>query len=219
MMGSKYLANLARGLGLQPNVESYLDQQLASPHRHYHTIHHLGLMENYLHRRLFVEGDYSDEQFARRHWRNWLLAILFHDIVYDPTASDNEELSALEMKLRIGNMKRVNIDLIERMILATKGHEFKTGWPLSDQDRAVNQFLAADLSILWSPLPTYQWYARGVRKEYAHVPNELYRKGRADVLEKLVNGLSEHLQVRDLPALTANVAWEKDMLESGKLDV
>lgn len=218
MRAPAYLLRLGDSLGLQPNVTSYLVQEMTSPHRHYHTVHHLALMERHLHDQ--CETTYSNREFGRKHWRDWLLATLFHDIVYDPTASDNEEVSAMEMKLRIGNMERVNIELIERMILATKTHAFVTGWPQTDEDRAVNWFLRADLSILWSPLRTYQWYAHGVRKEYGHVPNELYRKGRAAVLEKLKDEIDKApIEDDEYRQMLDNMLWESDALLGGLLDV
>ena len=90
-----------------------------------------------------------------------------------------------------------------------------------------NLFIGADLSILWSQPQTYRWYARGVRAEYAHVPNDQYRIGRAAVLDSLepqahrfaVMFQDNRDAVPSFMRLDNNINWEKKALIEGTLDV
>lgn len=179
----KFLARMFDDLHLDNGTRSYIAQQLASPHRHYHTAHHLSLMMRHLAHTFDTYALGTDERlFALHQWDSWVIATLFHDIVYDPLRSDNEEQSAFEMRMRMP--PNPSIDLAEKMILATRSHKLLSG--NDEESRAINYFLRADLSILWSFNPhTYEWYARGVRKEYSHVPNADYRIGLAKLITKL----------------------------------
>jgi predicted metal-dependent HD superfamily phosphohydrolase len=68
------------------------------------------------------------------------------------------------------------IELVERMILATKRHE------RGDLPQEALAFLDADLSILGTDRERYDEYVRQVRKEYAHVPDDAFRTGRNAIL-------------------------------------
>jgi predicted metal-dependent HD superfamily phosphohydrolase len=48
------------------------------------------------------------------------------------------------------------------------------------------QLADADLNVLTRPWPQYLSYVDAVRAEYAHVPEDLWRAGRAAVLEGLL---------------------------------
>lgn len=46
--------------------------------------------------------------------------------------------------------------------------EHKLFVPTTPREAAIQQFLRADLMILWSDEARYRWYAEGIREEYAH---------------------------------------------------
>lgn len=102
-------------------------------------------------------------------------AIWWHDVVYDPTRSDNEECSAL---LAEQNLPPDLQSDVGRLIRLTKSHDVKP----SDHLGAI--MISIDLSILGSDAPTYNAYAAAIRREYSHVPDNAYRAGRASVLER-----------------------------------
>lgn len=149
----------------------------AESHRRYHTLEHLA----YMLRVVDEHGDLTDDAVAVR------LATWFHDAVYDPTANDNEERSArLAMTaLRRLDVPTARIEEVVRLIRLTAGHA------VSDGDRNGGLLADADLAILADSAERYAAYARAVREEYAFVPQELFRAGRAAVLQHLL----------DLPAL------------------
>lgn len=204
-------------VGLNDATRAFIIEAHTAPSRHYHGLGHLALMLN-----CFPEisgPEYSDRVSLLNHMRNWVLATLFHDIIYDPTRSDNEENSAMEAKMRLAKSASYDLDLVIEMILATRSHVFpeRKGKP---RDSAIEIFLRADLGILWHPDPhVYRWYARGIRKEYAHVPNDQYRIGRTAVLERLANEIQPNLPRENITCMTANFDWEYKSLLAGELDV
>jgi predicted metal-dependent HD superfamily phosphohydrolase len=111
-----------------------------------------------------------------------LHAALWHDAIYDPKAADNEERSAEACAAHLretGTSEEIILRAVA-LILSTKKH-----LPLDDQPDAL-ALLDADLWILGASERVYDRYARLIRQEYAHVPEDAYRKGRAAVLGKFL---------------------------------
>lgn len=100
-------------------------------------------------------------------------AIWWHDVVYDATRSDNEELSAqlAERHVRADISQEVG-----RLIRLTKTHAIRS------DDRLGAILISIDLSILGAEPARYDAYAAAIRQEFIHVPEPDYRAGRAKVL-------------------------------------
>lgn len=144
-----------------------IETKHSSKKRHYHTLQHL---ENLLHQLTTVKSDIS-------HWNTVLFTLFYHDIVYNPLKSDNEEKSA-EFAERSMLQMSVPSNIIENckaQIVATRQH-------LDSPDQDTNYFLDADLSVLGQDWATYSAYYNNVRKEYAIYPDMLYKPGRKKVL-------------------------------------
>ncbi|MFI5840442.1 metal-dependent phosphohydrolase [Catenuloplanes sp. NPDC051500] len=126
------------------------------------------------------------------------LAVWFHDAIYDPASSGNEEASALlaESELAALGVAAGKRAEVARLVRLTAGHA------VADGDLNGALLCDADLEVLSRPAAEYQTYTEGVRREYAHVPDEFFRLGRAAVLRNLL----------DLPALFRNpelaARWE-----------
>jgi predicted metal-dependent HD superfamily phosphohydrolase len=115
-------------------------------------------------------------------WDAMIFALVYHDFVYDPLQSDNEDKSAAVARERLTEFK-IPDDLIEKVcsiILKTKGHSIS-------EDPDTNIFLDADLSILGADPETYRNYCEQIRGEYKLVPDFLYNRGRRRVLENFLN--------------------------------
>ena len=186
-------------LALPAEARCMVRSRYSEPHRHYHTLRHIELMLG----EIPLDALFANEMIA---------ATLYHDVIYDPARADNEEASlALFHSAAASRAWKPPLDeaLVSEMILATKGHHFFEGsGPRVD---AVNTLLKADLSILWHPdRQVYAWYAAGVRREYAFVPEDRFRQVRARIVEGLCADLLQSGQL-DPPAagtLRRNVAWE-----------
>lgn len=144
----------------------------AEPHRRYHDLRHLDTVL----RHVDDLAGYARDPDAVR------LAAWFHDAVYDPAASDNEERSAevAERELAALSVDAGRVAEVVRLVLLTADH---TPDP-SDADGAV--LCDADLSVLASPPELYDGYAAAVREEYAHVPDDAFAAGRSAVLLSLL---------------------------------
>lgn len=110
------------------------------------------------------------------------MAIWFHDLIYDPTRRDNEHQSArfAAELLRKWRSAPERIARVADLILATDGHQ-----PRNDHPDQL-WFLDFDLSILGSDPARYDQYAQQIRQEYQIVPDEAYRQGRRQVIERLL---------------------------------
>lgn len=155
------------------------------------------------------DGPFRAELFA---------AIVFHDIVYEADREDNEERSA--KKARDWLTGEVDIDLVAMAILASKTHRLGDYAADDGHQATILFFLRLDLAALWTEKrPLYETYAQGIRKEYAHAPNEVFRAGRAAVLGRLYDEIRPHMREQEGRYLGRNFEWEREALAQGKLDL
>lgn len=141
------------------------------PHRGYHDLAHLDEVL----RHVDALADEADDVHAVR------LAAWFHDAVYDPAATDNEEASAWLATRTLAEL-RVPDDVVARvadLVRLTAHHE-----PGDDRDGAV--LCDADLAVLAADGPRYTAYVDGVRTEYKHLDDAAFAQGRAAVLRALL---------------------------------
>lgn len=149
-----------------------LVRRYREPHRRYHTVDHLAAM-------LTVIDDLAadaDDVDAVRY------AAFFHDAVYAVDRPDNEEASAqlAETMLPALGLNTDAVAEIARLVRLTAGHH------PDPADRNGGVLCDADLAILAADETGYAAYTAAVRAEYAHVPEELFRAGRAAVLQGLI---------------------------------
>lgn len=107
-----------------------------------------------------------------------VLAIFYHDIIYDPKSSTNEEDSAEYFRDHAKQMA-LHHDLIEdvrRLILITKNHSKATR---PDEQLMVD----IDRAILAASSSRYFEYSGAIWQEYRHVDWEVYKAGRIAFLE------------------------------------
>jgi predicted metal-dependent HD superfamily phosphohydrolase len=138
----------------------------SAPNRHYHNLRHI---EDCLDVLPDVHG------LSTRDRDILTQAIWWHDVVYDPTRSDNEELSARLAEQYVAAELR---DDVGRLIRLTRTHRVESG------DRLGAILISIDLSILGAEPSRYDAYAAAIRKEFAHVPDGDYRAGRSAVLRR-----------------------------------
>lgn len=141
------------------------------PHRAYHGLAHL---EHCL-EQLDAHRDVSESADEVE------LALWFHDAIYRPTASDNEEQSADWARSAIRSAG-LSADLGQRvaaLIMAT----LHDAVPETADGRLI---VDVDLSILGSPPEAYDRYEDDVRREYRWVPGFIFRKKRRAILESFL---------------------------------
>lgn len=163
----------------EPGVVDFELQSLltayAGPDRHYHDQRHIAalLKQSRDHRPALADAVAVD------------LAIIYHDAVYEPSRSDNETQSAELARRSLAGLAMPEdvIAKVARYIEATKHGEATTP-PGADSD--LDLLLDLDLSILAAAPADYDAYAAAIRREYAIYPDIQYRRGRADVLGRML---------------------------------
>ena len=191
--GSKRAALLARWDASCPttadaaawhDVGEQLDQRWREPHRTYHTAFHLASALDALDLLLAdaAEAEAGAPIANDVAWRA-RIALWFHDAVHDgSTPADEEASAALVHDLLTPIVGAADREEIARLVLVTADHAPEPA------DLAGCLVSDADLSILGAPSAAYTRYTHQVRAEYAHIPDDLFRPGRAQVLRALLAG-------------------------------
>jgi predicted metal-dependent HD superfamily phosphohydrolase len=187
----------ARVLG-GANGPGDLVARYAEPHRGYHNADHV----------LAVVRD-VDQLAADRTAREravLTLAALAHDVVYDGEPGEDERRSAEWVRDRLAGLPEA--DEVADLVLATADH--------ASDDPLTCLLLDADLAVLGSDPAGYERYRTAVRAEYAHVPEDAWRVGRAAVLRSLAGRdplyVTPHARERWEDRAKANLAAELSSL-------
>ena len=157
-------------------VFSGIAERYSEPCRYYHTLQHisdcLDELDAYT-----SQATVPDTQLIET-------AIWFHDIIYDPTVSDNEEQSIELFKSFVTLQPRSNfpdiitkefVDQVSQLIMATKTHVGNT--------ESEKILLDIDLSILGKSPEEFKRYDDSIRREYAWVPEGIYTENRKRVMQ------------------------------------
>jgi predicted metal-dependent HD superfamily phosphohydrolase len=144
----------------------------AEPQRRYHTTSHLLAVLDHVEEL----AHYCAEPDAVR------LAAWFHDAVYHPERSENEERSArlAERALPEAGVTAARTAEVARLVRLTVTHDPAPG------DTNGEVLSDADLAVLAGPPQAYATYAAAIRQEYGFVPHDAFREGRAAVLRQLL---------------------------------
>ena len=146
------------------------------PQRAYHTLNHI--------EQLLVQLENINHILSEPHII--ALALYYHDVIYDPTRSDNELRSAeFATDTLSPYLSPEQYQQIHALIMMTANHQLDT---LVDNDKYNDAayLLDMDLSILGAPWTAYEQYAKAIRQEYKHVAADNYRDGRTAVLQGLL---------------------------------
>ncbi|GAB3077320.1 HD domain-containing protein [Pedococcus soli] len=171
-----------------------LMRRWTEPHRGYHDTRHLvevfWALED-----LEEGGETTSREGVLGRLAGW-----FHDAVYDPSApaganeADSADLAVRD--LRALGLPSDDVDTVRDLVLATVGHDLRDGGlPAAFHD--------ADLWILGSGDERYDDYTAQVRAEYAAVPDDAFRAGRAAILRPFLERESIYA------TQTARHLWEE----------
>ena len=169
-------------LGAQDNpkrgrtIDGTYDELLAAytaPDRHYHNLGHIndGLEKLDEVRHLLEDPDAVE------------MAWWWHDFVYNTASRTNEYESALAADLILFELgvKTARRNKMVWLIMPTKHDRIPTG---NDQRYMVD----IDLASLGTVPEVFDQNTANIRKEYAWVPDDDFRTGRADFFRKMLEG-------------------------------
>lgn len=153
-------AFLGAGLKLPDGVFEALAERYSEPTRAYHTLQHIAEGIEHLKTVRYVPPEIP-------------IAWWFHDAIYDPRRTDNEERSAAWAAAVLGATPLAG--KVKNAILATKPGAVVL-------DPGARLLVDVDLAILAAPEPRYSEYEAQVRREYAFIAEAAYRVERQKVL-------------------------------------
>jgi len=140
-------------------------------HRSYHNLNHLN--------DLISQINENKSNFSEKEYEKLMLVAIFHDIVYDPSSSTNEEDSA--NFLMECSVDKNNIDIldVEKMILDTKTH--------TSSNKLSEAFNSYDMNIVERDFEQLLEWENGISEEFSVYPKEQYKEGRLKFLESLLD--------------------------------
>ncbi|MFO1484158.1 MAG: hypothetical protein U1F71_12440 [Verrucomicrobiaceae bacterium] len=150
----------------------------SEPQRAYHTLQHLDECLRFF-EEIKAAGLMSRPDLVE-------MALWFHDVVYDPKGSDNEERSAGLALQALGDGETAHE--VARLIMLTKSHTSGDG---SDDAWIID----IDLAILGQPWERVLEYEGQIRQEYSWVPEEVYREKRVEILRGFLDRKQLYLTV------------------------
>ena len=175
-----YLHLSAINSDVTPKKSQILWQEIAVRYderqRAYHNAQHI--------QQLFSQFEQVKHQLSEPHII--ALAIYYHDVIYEPTRSDNELKSAeFAVEILEPYLNAEQCQYIYALIMMTASHQLNNEMG-SDKNSDAAYLLDMDLSVLGMPYSEYEQYAKAVREEYVHVTDKNYQKGRTHVLNQLL---------------------------------
>lgn len=134
------------------------------------------------------------------------LALWFHDAVYDPRRSDNEDQSAQWAQQFLHNSGS-DAALTERVTALVRVTDHRRT-PQSEDERWI---VDIDLTILGSATDVYARYEEAIRQEYAWVPLDVYQAKRSEVLRSFLGReriyATDYFHTRLDEQARRNLAW------------
>lgn len=161
----------ALGVPAPPQVLEQLLRHYRQPHRHYHTLQHLGECLRLLEPALGLALHAGEVQ----------LALWFHDAVYEPRARDNEARSA-DWAVSVLHRQGVAPEVSSRV----HGLIMATCHAAVPREPDAQLLVDADLGILAAAPARFAQYQAQVRAEYQWVDAALYQVRRREVLQGFV---------------------------------
>ena len=153
-------------------IHQYLIDAYSEPQRVYHTLHHI--------RQCLSQFDKISPQLQNSDALE--LAIWFHDVIYQPGAADNEQLSAdLFMEMTSGLFEEALRSTVSQHIMATLHRG-------ADTDNADTKYMVdIDLSSFGLPWPEFLRDSNYLREEMGRLSDEVFYQKQFDFQRNLLD--------------------------------
>lgn len=207
---------------IKPEIMHSIIQRYSAPNRTYHNFSHIEAML-----------DIGQKKYQRIMQNDLYLAILFHDIVYDPLSKTNEFDSCVifmdYIDAEMIDPKCCDVDRVQELIMATKYHDY------FGDDAQIKAIIDLDLySLRYGTLGEIMLNERKIFKEFQEFNSIDYRAGRIDFLNsfaerEILTNTIEEVQANKIRGLASTVssmqynigvyAGSFDPLHVGHLDI
>ena len=196
--------------------------------RKYHTLMHL--MEMFCYLDLVFQSKSLVKESRPGCYEVLIMATFFHDVIYDPKSSVNEDDSAklyldFVSDIQMAGIPEQNYSLqsiksfhesVFQYIIATKHHLLPKDFV---NDYYLKLFLDIDMSVLAKNYNAYLSYACCIREEYIHVDHDTYCSKRSEILTAFLSAgdifhtdeIKQWLESR----ARSNIQLEINMLKKG----
>ena len=138
--------------------------------RYYHTMQHISEMFELSHRCIK----------ANENTLLLYIAIFFHDVIYNPLSTTNEEDSVKDFESYEFKIPENQSKIIKDLIMVTKHHR-------TDGSHLQNLMVDLDLAVLGSDITRFNEYERQIRNEYSSYLDDEYNAGRIEFLKKILS--------------------------------
>jgi predicted metal-dependent HD superfamily phosphohydrolase len=163
------LQSLLNKWKIKADINVILDMWNES-HRKYHSLDHLNELITYIN---------ESKVESEKEYEKLILTSIFHDVIYDPIRSDNEERSS-DFFLSLCQEKNSSILEISQAILDTKSHV--------STNALSEKFNKLDMCIVEKDFDTLLKWEEGIFSEFSpHSGIERYKEGRLAFLESLLD--------------------------------
>ena len=169
---------------ISPEIITELPKRWSERHRHYHALHHLiQILQDIEKSAWFTELSLVDKHAL-------LLAAFFHDIIYDPKRTDNEDKS-IEYFLNSYISRDIKLMYVVRNLIEVTKYRKR---PFGKLEKI---FWEADNAGFRKGFSHLMKNEKLLQKEFAHVPREKYKKGKIEFIKSNI-GLFGHKVDKDL---------------------
>ncbi len=188
----------------ESKIWNIIEEKYCETGRYYHTLKHINSL-------LELSRQYSE---IITNIVQVDLAIIFHDIIYNPQSGTNESDSAVLFEnLLSPYVDKQLITAVSEYIILTKEHNV-----FSSSDKDLQLFIDFDMSILGADFDTYAEYSQNIRKEYIHVPESIYCEKRAEFLRGVFTKSDPIFATQEFKTLYEVRAKENMKWECGELE-
>ena len=146
------------------HIESYYNGK----GRFYHNMEHLD--------EVLCEVEKFKDLHTDEEYQILVMTAIYHDIIYDPKAKDNEEKSAEMVKVCSG--EEHILKQVQELILFTK-------YQRNPETELEETFMYCDMAIFEKPFEQQLLFEKKIQKEFAWVPLSVYVPERIKVLDKI----------------------------------
>lgn len=160
------------------DVFNRLVKAYGEPHRFYHTLEHIVEM---LDEAELAIGSFQNPVAV-------MLAIWFHDSVYETGKSDNRAVYFSEtLSASKAEQELARLELPTSLIEVVKSLIMVTSYAAKANDNDACYLSDLDLAILGKSPKKFDLYEQQIRQEYAHVADDLFRERRKMILRRIID--------------------------------